>query len=146
MQPKEMLLVAVGAFVLTNVSIVGTLFATGYFSDETQAGELAVEEAEEEIAEEEPVPPPPPPKPKLHSMSKAWYVCEDKLVAANNAKRFSYQFDSVASRYNEDTEIYQVFIETQTASRADAPMVTSEVTCEVSAVDMSIVGYKAMKK
>ena len=75
MQRKEMLMVAVGAFLLTNASIIGTLFATGYFNDETQAEEIAAEEEEEEVTEEEPTPPPPPPQPKLHSMSQAWYTC-----------------------------------------------------------------------
>jgi hypothetical protein len=141
MQPKEIVLVAVGAFLLTNVSIIGTLFATGYFSNDTQADEI--EETPEKVIE---VPPPPPPKAQRHSMSQAWYVCEDKVTVSNASKRFSYSFDSVASRYNDDTQIYQIFIETQTASRADSPMETKEVTCEVSAVDMTIVSYAAKKK
>lgn len=141
MQPKEIVLVAVGAFLLTNVSIIGTLFATGYFSNDTQADEI--EEIPEKVIE---VPPPLPPKAQRHSMSQAWYVCEDKVTTSNASKRFSYSFDSVASRYNDDTQIYQIFIETQTASRADSPMETKEVTCEVSAVDMTIVSYAAKKK
>lgn len=141
MQPKEIVLVAVGAFLLTNVSIIGTLFATGYFSNDTQADEI--EETPEKVIE---APPPPPPKAQRHSMSQAWYVCEDKVTVSNSSKRFSYSFDSVASRYNDDTQIYQIFIETQTASRADSPMETKEVTCEVSAVDMTIVSYAAKKK
>jgi len=141
MQPKEILLVAVGALLLTNVSIIGTLFATGYFSDGTQAEEVVEEEIVEAAA-----PPPEPPKPQLHSMSQAWYLCEDRVNASNSAKRFSYSFDSVASRYNEDSQTYQIFIESQTASRAEAPMETREVTCEVSAVDMSISSYADKKK
>ncbi len=142
MQPKEMLFVAVGALLLSNISIVGTLFATGYFSNDTQAEEIE----ETPAAAIKPPPPPEPPKAQRHSMSQAWYVCEDKVTESNASRRFSYSFDSVASRYNDDTQIYQIFIETQTASRADSPMETKEVTCEVSAVDMSIISYAAMKK
>ncbi len=142
MQPKEIVLVAVGALMLANVSIIGTLFVTGYFDD----GNAAEEVTEEPEVVEAPPPPPEPPKAMRHSMSQAWYVCEDRVNASNNAKRFSYSFDSVASRYNEDSQVYQIFIETQTTSRADSPTETKEVTCEVSAVDMSILSYAAMKK
>lgn len=143
MQPKEIVFVAVGALLLANVSIIGTLFATGYFDDGTHPAEV---EEEPEAVEAPPPPPPEPPKAMRHSMSQAWYVCEDKVNDSNSSKRFSYSFDSVASRYNEDSQVYQIFIETQTASRADSPMETKEVTCEVSAIDMSIVSYAAMKK
>ncbi|MGH1374294.1 MAG: hypothetical protein ACRBBW_19820 [Cellvibrionaceae bacterium] len=143
MQPKEIVFVTVGALLLSNVSIIGTLFATGYFDDGSDTEET-IEEAE--VAEAPPPPPPEPPKAQRHSMSQAWYVCEDKVNESNTSKRFSYSFDSVASRYNEDSQTYQIFIETQTASRANSPMETKEVTCEVSAVDMSILSYAAMKK
>ncbi len=143
MQPKEIVFVAVGALLLANVSIVGTLFATGYF-DDGSAVEETIEEPEE--IEAPPPAPPEPPKAMRHSMSQAWYVCEDKVKVSGGSKRFSYSFDSVASRYHEDSQVYQIFIETQTASRADSPMETKEVTCEVSAVDMSIISYAAMKK
>lgn len=143
MQPKEIVFVAVGALLLANVSIIGTLFATGFFDDGSQPEEA---EEEPEVVEASPPPPPEPPKAMRHSMSQAWYVCEDKVNDSSGSKRFSYSFDSVASRYNEDSQIYQIFIETKTASRADSPMETKEVACEVSAVDMSIVSYAAMKK
>ncbi|NIB42013.1 hypothetical protein HBA55_20580 [Pseudomaricurvus alkylphenolicus] len=146
MQPKEIMIVVGGALLLTNLSIVGTLFATGYFdSDKTTESKEAAAAQENEIEEPAPGAITPPKKRALHSMAKAMYLCEDKLNAANTGKRMSYEFNAVASRFDTETDSYTIFINTQTASRASAPEESAEVTCEVSAADLSITNYKVMK-
>ncbi|NHN37813.1 hypothetical protein G8764_10940 [Pseudomaricurvus alcaniphilus] len=147
MRPKEIAIVAIGAIVLTNLSVVGTLFATGHFSsDPPAASEVPQDEPENpDPAVTEAVPPPPEPKPALHSMSQAMYICEDKVVSSNSGKHIAYELDPVASRFSEEEQVYRIFIETKTISRVDAPQETAKVSCEVAAETMSIVGYKAMK-
>lgn len=140
MQTKEYLLVGAVAVLLTNLSIVATLFATGYFGD-SAAEEVVIEEppATEEI------PPPEPPQPKvLHSMAKAMYTCEDKLLGGKSNTEIGYQFDTVASRYSPEEEKYIIFIETHTTSRSDAPQKDSSIICEVSDSDLSVKGWKVL--
>ena len=141
MQRKEILMVLGGAFLLTNFSIVGTLLVTGHFdSDNAPNPEPATEPlAQKPVAEAST-------SPKLHSMADAMYLCEEKLNTSNKGKQVSYEFGMIASRFSEDSGTYHIFINTQSASRANSPQESSEVTCDVSANDMKIIGYKAMKK
>lgn len=140
MQTKEYLLIGAIAALLANVSIVATLFATGYIGHHDPEPEP---EPEPEVAEA--TLPPEPPKPTvLHSMAKAMYTCEDKLNTANKGKEFSYEFDTVASRYDADQGKYMIFIETHTSSRNSAPQQDHSVICEVSDEDLSIKGYKVL--
>ena len=130
---------------MANGSILGTLYLSGHWDSQSlQTSEAAVVEEEPEI-EEEPAPPEPPPKPALHSMSKAIYACEQKLQDNTKNKRLAYEVNSVASRFNPDNQVYTIFIDTKTATTYDSPQEWSEVTCEVAAEDLSIIGYKAMK-
>ncbi len=139
MQTKEYLLIGAIAVLLANVSIVATLFATGYIGHH----DPEPEEEPEPVAEE--TLPLEPPKPSIiHSMAKAMYACEDKLNSANKGKEFSYEFDTVASRYNNDEGKYMIFIETHTSSRNNAPQQDNSVICEVSDEDLSIKGYKVL--
>lgn len=164
MQAKELLIVTGAIILLSNVSIIGTLYATGQFDS---AEEIAAQEqaaAEEQAAEAQALEetrlaeeaaanapelgpdglPLPPKKTIIHSMAKASYLCEEKLKEANANKEVSYQFDAVASRYTEEVMQYSIYFETQTTSRTDAPQVDNSVTCEVSAETMEIIGYKVL--
>jgi hypothetical protein len=136
MKSKELILFGAVAMLLTNLSIIATLVATGF---------IVIPESDpepEEVTPEEPIE---PYKPAIiHSMSKAMYICEDKVTAANASKLISYEFDPVASRYNEDAGIYSIFIETHSASRAGSPQLDFGVTCDVSDKDLKIVGYKVL--
>lgn len=139
MQRKEYLLIGAIAALLGNVSIFTTLFLTG------NIGYHEVESAAEPEPVAETAAPIEPPKPSIiHSMAKAMYSCEDKLNAANKGKEFSYEFDTVASRYNSDEGKYMIFIETHTSSRNNAPQQDHSVICEVSDEDLSIKGYKVL--
>jgi len=168
MQTKELLIVTGSIILLSNVSIIGTLYATGQFDSaeeiaaqeaaatlalaEEQAAEAqALEEARlaEEAAANAPELGPdglplPPKKTVIHSMAKASYLCEEKLKQTNANKEVSHQFDAVASRYTEEMMQYSIYFETQTTSRTDAPQTDNTVTCEVSAETMEIVGYMVL--
>lgn len=144
MQTKEIVMVAIGAVILTNASILGTLLATGHFSDNQQSHETVIESDSQD--QENNSVEPPPPKPALHSMWQATLLCEDKVNSSNGNKHIAYQINSVASRYSEEERIYRIFIDTKTASSADSPQESAEVTCEVSSETMTVVGYKSMKE
>lgn len=144
MQPKEIALVAIGAVFLTNLSIVGTLLATGHFSDgSNQSAVVETSEPTEERAETSTAA---PAKPALHSLWQATFICEDKVISSNSGKHIAHEVNSVASRYSEDEGIYRIFIDTKTSSSISAPQEAAEVTCEVSSDTMTIVGYKSMKE
>jgi hypothetical protein len=137
MQAKQFFLVGAGALVLMNISIVTTLVATGFLGSEKEPD--IIEIADPELLPTEPK------KPKIiHSMAKAMYVCEDKVHAANATKNISYEFDTVASRYNEDEGLYSIFIETHTASRSSEPQKNFSVICNVSDSDLTIAGYTVL--
>ena len=149
MQRKETILVIVGAFLLTNLSILATLFVTGHFDqgDKQQKEEPAEKTpakddatSEEQAAE---VVEPPPSKPKIRSMGEAMYLCEDRLMADYSTKRISYQFDTVASYFSSDTGNYLAVIQVHTPSRLGAPQENLEVTCEVSAIEGNIVNFRS---
>jgi len=168
MQTKELLLVTAGIILLSNISIVGTLYATGQFdsaaevaaqkhadaqalAEQQVADAQALEEARlaEETAANAPELGPdglplPPKKTVIHSLAKASYLCEEKLKLANINKEVSYQFDAVASRFTEEMMQYSIYFATQTSSRTDAPQKDMNVTCDVSAETMEIVGYMVL--
>ena len=168
MQAKKLALVTVSIIVLSNISIISTLYAKGEFDGpaeiaaqqraeaqallEQQAADAqALEHARlaEEAAANAPELGPdglplPPKKTVIHSMAKASYLCEAKLKENNANKEVSHQFDSIASRFTEDAMQYSIYFETQTSSRTNAPQVDNSVTCEVSAVSMEIVGYSVL--
>jgi len=168
MQAKELLLVTGGIILMSNLSIIGTLYATGQFDS---AAEIAIQEqaaiqalAEQQAADAQALEdarlaeeaaanapelgpdglPLPPKKIVIHSMAKASYLCEEKLKEANANKEVSYQFDAVASRFTDEMLQYSIYFETQTISRTDAPQVDTSVTCEVSAETMEIIAYKVL--
>lgn len=158
MKPKEIILLAGGALLLSNVSIIGGLYAGGYFNnpneleiaeheevpiEETPPEEAATEE--ERVVELGPDGLPLPPKPRvIPSMPKAMYVCEDKLKDQIAGKGISYQVDSVATRADDEAGLYKVFFETYTSSRAGAPTEGKSIACEVSFETMEISGYKVL--
>ncbi|GAA5316873.1 MAG: hypothetical protein AseanaTS_20770 [Candidatus Pelagadaptatus aseana] len=129
------------AVLLTNVSIVATLLATGAIGD---SEEEVVEEPQPEVAAEAAAEPQPPKPTVIHSMAKAMYVCEDKLLTSSSGKEISHQFDTVASRYTPDENKYVIFIETQTSSRNSAPQKDNSIICEVSDQDLSVKGWKVL--
>lgn len=167
MHKKELIIIAAGILLLTNVSLI-TLYATGHFdSPEEKAAkqqarldakqvaiaEAAQAEEQARLAEEAAANAPelgpdglplPPKKTVIHSMAKAAYLCEDKLKASSSGKEVSYQFDAIASRYTEEAMQYSIYFETQTTSRTEAPQKDMNVTCDVSAESMEIIGYKVL--
>lgn len=163
--PKKLLIIIAVAVVLVNGSIVGTLFMMGAFSSDDTAADGAEpleenteepdedEEAEEEADNDEKDSAKAvegsnaPSKPRMRpSLTSAYYVCREKLKESNKNKRFSYQYNAIASKYVKETEMFFVFLDVETASRADEPRETSQVTCEVTAKTMTIENYKVMKK
>jgi hypothetical protein len=142
MRAKEYLMVGAIAVLLTNVSVVGTLVATGFIGD---SEEEVVEEPEVEDTAEAELAEPQPPKPAvIHSMAKAMYACEDKLATSSSGKELSHQFDTVASRYTPEENKYVIFIDTQSSSRNSAPQKDNSIICEVSDQDMAIKGWKVL--
>lgn len=141
MQTKEILLVALGAVILSNVSIVGTLMATGHYGGHQHTSETPEPQSQEAPA----TPAQPPPRPRLHSLWQATYLCEEKLMSLNSNHHIAHQVNSAASRYSEEEKVYRIFIDTKTASSVDAPQQSAEVTCEVSSETMTVVGYRSMK-
>ena len=147
MRSKEILLVVVGALLLTNVSIFGTLVASGHFGDDAESSDpeeavAATEDAPAPAVE----PPAPEPKNVLHSMADAMYLCRDKVQQSSSSERKSYSFDYNASFYDEQERIYHVFIEYQKVGDFNNPGQLSDIICDVSAVEGTIVNYKVMGK
>ncbi len=147
MQPKEILYVAFGAVVLTNVSIVGTLMATGQIGGEEPLSEQ--EEVAEEGLEAEALPPEPEPVSRvnyLHTLADAMYLCEERLIASNEGLLKSYSFDHKASRHMGEQDIYFVFIEMETVGSLEEPSETGDIYCEVSPESKSIVKYQMVMR
>lgn len=138
MTRKEVLIAGIGALLLTNTSIGLTLFLSGHFGDETPEEPEVVEE----VVEEEP--PPPPPPPKLHSLSKAMAICDERIQKESRSKRFSYQYDHLATHYKPDQESYSVFAETHSAITSNEPEKRTSIICEVSTGPLAISGYKVL--
>ena len=137
MQRKKLLLVALVAILLTNGSIIGTLFVKGYLSDKNRPEQEPIASASE--------PGDRPPTPVLHSMSQAMLVCVDKLMNHNKGKNIAFDINTVASRFLEEELSYTIFIDTNTPSRVGAPQEIAEVICEVDATTMQVAGFKSMK-
>ena len=139
MQAKELFWIGAGAILVTNISIVTTLIATGFLGSKQEPELEVIEMIDTELVPAQPY------KPKaIHSMAKAMYACEDRVHAANANRKISYEFDTVASRYNEDEGLYSIFIETHTTSRSNKPQKDFSVICNVSDQDLKVVSYTAL--
>ncbi len=142
MQFKDILMVAGGAALLIQASVLGTLYASGFF---TTAAETAAQTEKVVGVASIPLTPQPlfPSSQSLHSLSQAMYLCEDQLKSSDSQHPLSYQIHNVASRYLEQEGVYRIFFETQSTSRVDAPMRTAEVMCEVSANNMIVERFRS---
>ena len=138
MTRKEAILVGVGAVLITNISIVLTLFLSGHF------GSNEAPEPEPEIVEEIDEEPTPPPPPKLHSMSKAMALCDERILKESRSKRFSYEYDHLATHYRPESESYHIFAETYGLVSSNTPGARTSVICDVSTGPLSISGYKVL--
>lgn len=137
MQAKELFLFGAGAILITNISVVATLVATGFLGGEKEPDAIEIVDTAPAAAE-------PHQHKVIHSLAKAMYACEDKLHAANANQNISYEFDTVASRYKPEEGLYSIFIETHTASRTNEPQKDFSVICDVSDQDLKIAGYKVL--
>lgn len=155
MQKKEVLIVAAAAVVLSNLAIVGTLMAKGFFdSGAPDSAEIvAAEESPPEVetpAEEntdpaaDPNVPKPSPADYVHHMAEAMYICEEKFLASTANIRKSYEFKHSESRFSQEDEIYHVFLEYETVWQPDNPAKAFSVVCEVSAPKRAIAAYKVL--
>ena len=154
MQKKELLLVAVATVLVVNLSIAGTLLASGYFAGEEEAAEHApqqeveadsdAEAAADGAAGQGPAEPKPSAAEYLHSMAEAMYICEDKFLASTAGVNKSYEFKHSESYFSEEDEIYRIFIEFETIGKPGMPAQASSVMCDVSAPKRTVAGYKVL--
>ncbi len=152
MQQKEVMYVCIGAFLLTNVSVLTTLYLTGYWGgQEPSPADGAAEVIEGEKQEAVTLIPGELTWPQsranfIHSVAEAAYVCEDKLDEASAGVAKSYAVDTVASRYESEGDIYKIFIDFETPSRAEKPKQQARIVCDVSAESRAVVSYTVMAK
>ena len=150
MQQKEIVYIALGAVLLTNVSILGTLYATGILgadpvSEEATKLALAAEQ-EKQVELAFAVPEPVSRVNYLHTLAEAMYICEERLTSNNENILKSYSFDHQASRYMEDGDIFFVFIELVTVGTIDSPGKTGDIYCEVEPSTKAIVNYQMVMR
>lgn len=150
MQRKELLYVALGALLLTNISIIGTLFFTGVIGG-GGAPEPNVEEIDDEQSTSPTVVAGEEVEPEsrvnyLHTLAEAMYICEDRLTSSNSHLLKSFSIDYQTSRYIEETDIFFVFIEMETVGLAGKPGEIGDIYCEVSPASRSIVNYQQVMR
>ncbi len=156
MTPKEKLWVGVCGFLLSNLSIVLTLHLSGHFgssepeepvlSEEEQA---ALEASNAAIASKYA-----PEKYKVrpsrlgyvHTLSEAMYICAEKLETTKPSIPKSYEFDYVASKFNESSDIFHIFIDMETSSSVTKGYERFDVNCDVDAAQRSIINFKVSSK
>ncbi len=152
MQQKEVVYVCIGAFLLTNASVLATLYMTGYWrGQEPSVVDEKVEVIEGEKLDAAALIPGELTWPQsranfIHSVAEAAYVCEDKLDEASAGVAKSYAVDTVASRYDTEGDIYKIFIDFETPSRAEKPKQQARIVCDVSAESRAVVSYTVMAK
>ncbi|BFM17447.1 hypothetical protein R50073_36300 [Maricurvus nonylphenolicus] len=157
MTPKEKIGVGIFAFVLTNLSIVLTLYFAGHFGSKSSneppplsEDELAAIDANHAAIAAKYAPEEYKLQPSrlthVHSLSEAMYICAEKLQNTKPGVAKSFEFDYVASKYNEDTDIYHVFADLEIASRAGKGYEQSDVNCDVDAADRKIINFKVSAK
>ncbi|TQV82435.1 hypothetical protein FKG94_06730 [Exilibacterium tricleocarpae] len=151
MQKKEVLFVVLGAVLLSNLAIVGTLIAKGFFAGD-KTGQVAAD-----IAPDGDEPPGEEADPGaelglaqvhgvnyLRQISEAMSICEDKFLTATSSIRKSYEFKDSESHFSAAEELYRVFIEYETLWEPNSPPKGFSVVCEVSAVTRAIASYKVL--
>lgn len=157
MTSKEKLWVGVFAFLLTNLSIVLTLYFSGHFGSNDSheppplsEEELAAIEANHAAIAAKYVPEEYKVQPSrlthVHSLSEAMYICAEKLKSTKPGVAKSFEFDYVASKYNERTEIFHVFADMELASREGKGYERSDVNCDVDAAERKIINFKVSAK
>ncbi len=147
MHPKELLYVAIGAVVLTNVSIIGTLFATGQLGGTEPEPPSLEEQAEKSETASPAVAPASVSRVNyLHTLADAMYLCEARLLEENSGSLKSFSYDHQASRYMEGRDIFFVFIELETVGTQDEPAQLGDIYCEVSPESKSIVSYQMVMR
>jgi len=149
MQQKEVLYVALGAVLLTNISILGTLYVTGIVGSDPaaeEAAKLALEMEQQKQAElAYAVPEPASRVNYLHTLAEAMYICEERLTSSNDSLK-SYSFNHQTSRYMEESDIYFVFIELETIGTLDSPGKTGDIYCEVESSTKAIIKYQMVMR
>jgi hypothetical protein len=158
MTPKEKLWVGVFGFLLSNLSIVLTLYLSGHFGSNASTPEEPVLSGEERTARETTnaaiASKYAPEKHKVqpsrvgyvHTLSEAMYICADKLEASKSDVAKSYEFDYVASQFNEDSDIFHIFIDLETPSTASKGYERADVNCDVDAATRSVINFKISAK
>lgn len=156
MTPKEKLWVGVFGFLLSNLSIVLTLYLSGHFGstppDEPLLSEeeLEAQEASNAAIASKYAPEKHKVQPSrvsfVHTISEAMYICADKLEASKPGVAKSYEFDYVASQFNEDSDIFHIFIDLETPSTASKGYERADVNCDVDAATRSVINFKISAK
>lgn len=156
MTPKEKLWVGVFGFLLSNLSIVLTLYLSGHFaSSEPEEPILSEEEQTAREASNAAIASKYAPEKfkvqpsrlgYVHTLSEAMYICADKLETTKPGIPKSYEFDYVASQFNESTDIFHIFIDMETSSSASKGHERFDVNCDVDAAKRSIMNFKVSAK
>lgn len=157
MTQKEKLWIGIFAFLLTNLSIVLTLYFSGHFgssgTNETpplSEEELAAIEANHAAIAAKYAPTEYKLQPSrlthVQSLSEAMYICAEKIQTSKPGIAKSFEFDYVASKFNESSEIYHVYADLEIASREGKGYEQSDVNCDVDAAERKIINFKVTAK
>lgn len=165
MTSKEKIWVGIGGFLLSNLSIVLTLYFAGHFSNPatataaqpTSVTDIIPLDAEQQAALDAKNAAiaakylPPDFKPEasrlnyVSNLGQAMDICAAKLEESKPGVVKGYQFNHIASNFDETTDIFHVFMDMETISTATSSE-HADITCDVDAPSRAVVTFKITDK